>query len=71
MPILCESQDDALSIFQTINDRGMALDHAEDKQFKAQLYSIALKKNLLIDGNSLKKLAFFSLHAFLGAKGGD
>ncbi len=42
LPIRCENEDDALSIFQTINDRGMSLDDSDI--FKAQLYSKAKKE---------------------------
>ena len=72
LPILCESQDDALSIFQTINDRGMALDHADI--FKAQLYSIASdKKEFVNRWDSLKNHEWlFRIHMhILRAKGGD
>lgn len=72
LPILCESQDDALSIFQTINDRGMALDHADI--FKAQLYSIAPdKKEFVNRWDSLKNHEWlFRIHMhILRAKGGD
>jgi len=36
LPIACESEDDALTIFTTINDRGMTLNDADI--FKAKLY---------------------------------
>ena len=46
LPIHCDSQDDALVIFQTINDRGMALSDADI--FKAKLHSVAEDKEVFI-----------------------
>ena len=72
LPILCESQDDALTIFQTINDRGMALDAADI--FKAQLYSIAPDKKEFVNiWDSLKNHEWlFRIHMhILRAKKGD
>lgn len=43
LPILCEDQDHALTIFETINNRGKSLSDADI--FKAQIYKIALKNN--------------------------
>ena len=39
LPIKCESQDTALTIFSTLNDRGLPLDDSDI--FKAQLYKLA------------------------------
>ena len=39
LPIRCENEDDALTIFQTINDRGQPLEDSDI--FKAKLYSAA------------------------------
>ena len=43
LPILCEDQDHALIIFETINNRGLSLSDADI--FKAQIYKIASKQN--------------------------
>ena len=40
LPILCESQDDALSIFQTINDRGYGVRSCRYIQSTIILYRI-------------------------------
>jgi uncharacterized protein with ParB-like and HNH nuclease domain len=62
LPIQCDSQDDALTIFQTINDRGMALSDADI--FKAKLHASALDKTDFIDRwNSLEDhLWLFRVH---------
>jgi len=39
LPINCDSEDDALTIFQTINDRGISL--SDSDIFKAKLYKFA------------------------------
>lgn len=43
LPIECGSQDDALIIFETINNRGMAL--SDSDIFKAKLHSFSMKDN--------------------------
>ena len=43
LPILCDDQDHALTIFETINNRGKSLSDADI--FKSQLYKVALHKN--------------------------
>ena len=42
LPIKCETSDDALTIFETINNRGKPLDDSDI--FKAKLYSDAISK---------------------------
>lgn len=42
LPIKCEGPDDALSLFETINDRGMPLDDAD--VFKAKIYNAVDEK---------------------------
>jgi uncharacterized protein with ParB-like and HNH nuclease domain len=43
LPIHCDSEDDALTIFETINNRGISLTDADI--FKAKLYHAASEKN--------------------------
>ena len=53
LPIECETMDDALTIFQTINDRGLAL--SDSDIFKARLHSVAVDKDKFIeDWNDLE-----------------
>lgn len=56
LPIEAESQDTALRIFSTLNDRGKPLSDADI--FKAQFYKhfskLGKKKNLLLNGKSSK-----------------
>ena len=47
LPIHCSSEDDALTIFETINNRGMALTDADI--FKAKLYSVSPSKDIFIE----------------------
>lgn len=42
LPIHCDSEDDALTIFETINNRGMSLSDADI--FKSTLYANSAKK---------------------------
>ena len=42
LPIVCDSLDDALTLFQIINDRGMSLNDADI--FKAQIYGMSEKQ---------------------------
>ena len=46
LPIECGSEDDALTIFETINNRGMSLSDADI--FKAKLYSVYPEKDKFI-----------------------
>lgn len=76
LPIECESQDQALGIFQTINDRGLQLDDSDI--FKSQLYGFceadADKKefvrrwNQLNDPMSLFRAYMYVLRAQAGEK---
>ena len=43
LPIICDSLDDSLILFQTINDRGMSLNDADI--FKANMYAMPRKQN--------------------------
>ena len=53
LPIHCESEDDALTIFETINNRGMSLSDADI--FKSTLYANCTSKQAFIDDwNSLE-----------------
>jgi hypothetical protein len=47
LPIHCSSEDDALTIFETINNRGMALTDADI--FKAKLYGVSPSKEKFIE----------------------
>ena len=65
LPIRCENQDDALTMFQTINDRGQALDDSDI--FKAKLYSAGKKdkkeKEFMSRWNALEDHAWlFRVH---------
>lgn len=57
LPIECDAQDTALTIFSTLNDRGMPL--ADSDIFKAQIYRNCTteekKKNLRKRGKTLHK----------------
>jgi len=46
LPIHCSSEDDALTIFETINNRGMSLTDADI--FKAKLYAVSENKDKFI-----------------------
>lgn len=46
LPIHCESEDDALTIFETINNRGLSL--SDSDIFKAKLYSVSSSKEEFI-----------------------
>lgn len=58
LPIKCESQDTALTIFSTLNDRGLPLDDSDI--FKAQLYKLATdgesKKNFTVEWKLLSEI---------------
>ena len=65
LPIEAESQDTALRIFSTLNDRGKPL--SDSDIFKAQLYkfysSIGRRKSLSLHGKSLtNSLPKYSIH---------
>lgn len=47
LPILCEDEEHALTIFETINNRGKSLSDADI--FKSHLYKVALKDNTTND----------------------
>ncbi len=54
LPIHCDSEDDALTIFETINNRGMSLSDADI--FKAMLYgNSSLKQTFIDDWNELEE----------------
>lgn len=74
LPIHCGSEDDALTIFETINNRGMSLSDADI--FKAKLYHNTPKENqgaFIEDWNTLKNhdWLFRVLMHIIRAQAGD
>lgn len=72
LPIECETVDDALTIFQTINDRGLAL--SDSDIFKARLHAISPDTNQFIqEWNELEDhlWLFRILMHIIKAKKGD
>ena len=74
LPIVCDSMDDALTLFQVINDRGMKLNDADI--FKASIYQMIHENNrqsFVKRWNGMKKhVELFRIHMHvLRAKSGD
>ncbi len=74
LPIHCGSEDDALTIFETINNRGMSL--SDSDIFKAKLYqniNVTEQNQFIADWNELKdhEWLFRVLMHILRARAGD